>query len=243
MSKAINFFNLRTFLVLLISQIASFIAIYYDIRFDIDLLLFGLAIGFPLAFSIQSAFKRRDRAIEYLSLFKAGVLTIRHSFLVEEDLTHHQKAESTKIVSNLTDQLTMQLTNRIGNFEPVQQRIVEVMNFIENNRENISNRNILRIVRYLRDVTESSAYLISLVNYRTMAGLRFYALIFISVFPLLQAPILLNKLEYILPTWTLYLFMATSSLLLITLFNFQKMIEYPFNPKGLDNILVTDFKI
>jgi hypothetical protein len=206
-------------------------------------LLFGLAIGFPLGFSIHSAFKRRDRAIEYLSLFKAGTLSIHHCFLVEEDLTNHQKTEASKIITALIDQFTTQLIHKIGDYTPVQKKIEEVMQFIELNRENISNRNVLRIVRYLRDVTESSAYLVSLVNYRTMAGLRFYALVFISVFPILQAPILFNKLDQVLPHWSLYISMAISSLLLVTMYNFQKLIEYPFNPKGMDNIQVNDFRL
>ena len=35
--------------------------------------------------------------------------------------------------------------------------------------------------------------------------------------------------------------MATTSLLLVTLGNFQVMLEYPFDPKGMDNIKVREF--
>lgn len=241
--KFLNFFNLRTFLVLIISQVATFLSIYYQIRFSLDLLLFSLAIGFPLAFSIQSAFKRRERALEYLSLFKAGTLAIHHSFLIDKDLAPVKKKEATKILSELIDQLTMQLIKRVSPFELVQDKINSVMLFIEMNRENISGRNALRIIRYLKDVTESSAYLISLVNHRTMVGLRFYSIVFITIFPMIQAPIIVNKLEHVMPAWGIYALMAFSGLLLITLHNFQKMIEYPFDPKGMDNIQVDDFKI
>jgi hypothetical protein len=243
MKRAINFFNLRTVFVLLISQIATFIAIHYKIKFNLDLLLFGLAIGFPLAFSIQSAFKRRDRALEYLSLFKAGTLSLFHCFKIEEDLSHERKKAAFHTISNLINQVTTQLTSRIASYESVQERIEEVMDFIEKNRESLSGRNVMRMVRYLRDVAESSAYLISLVNHRTMAGLRFYSIAFITVFPLVQAPIVLYKLDDIVPYWLIHFLMAFSSLILITLHNFQKMIEYPFAPEGMDNIRVNDFKI
>ena len=241
--KFLNFFNLRTFLVLAISQVATFVAIRYQIKFSLDLLLFGLAIGFPLAFSIQAAFKRRDRALEYLSLFKAGTLALHHSFMVSKKLGTEAKTEVTTLLSNVTDQVTSQLIQRIAPFSTVQNKLDAVMNFIEKHREEISSRNIMRMIRYLKDITESSAYLISLVNHRTMVGLRFYTFIFISLFPILQAPIMVNKLHGVFSDWSIYALMALSGLILITLHNFQKMIEYPFDPRGMDNIQVDDFKI
>lgn len=241
--KFLSFFNLRTFLVLVISQAATFFTIQYQIKFSTDLLLFGLAIGFPLAFSIQSAFKRRERALEYLSLFKAGTLAMHHSFSISEDLSAEKKTEARSLISKLINQVSNQLTQRIAPFSLVQEKLTEIMSFIEQHREAISNRNIMRMIRYLRDITESSAYLISLINHRTMVGLRFYSLAFISIFPILQAPMIVSRLGDTFPVWCLYAFMGISGLLLITLHNFQKMIEYPFDPKGMDNIQVDDFKL
>lgn len=89
--KILNLFNLRTFLALIISQIAAFITIHYQIKFHLDLLLFSLVVVFPLHFSLQAAFKRRDRALEYFSLFKAGAMALHNSFLVSEDLSIEKK--------------------------------------------------------------------------------------------------------------------------------------------------------
>lgn len=241
--KFLSFFNLRTFLVLVISQVTTFFTIHYQIKFSTDLVLFGLAIGFPLAFSIQSAFKRRERALEYLSLFKAGTLAIHHSFSISEDLSTERKTEARALVSNLINQVSNQLTQRIASFSLVQEKLDELMSFIEQHRKAISNRNIMRMIRYLKDIAESSSYLISLVNHRTMVGLRFYSLAFISIFPILQAPMIVSRLGDTFPAWCIYLLMGISGLLLITLHNFQKMIEYPFDPKGMDNIQVDDFKL
>lgn len=241
--KFLSFFNLQTFFVLAISQVATFFTIQYEVKFSTDLLLFGLAIGFPLAFSIQSAFKRRDRALEYLSLFKAGALALHHSFVVSEDISEDKKKEASTLISDLINQVNNQLAQRIAPFSLVQEKLDRIVSFIEQHREVISNRNIMRMIRYLRDMTESAAYLISLVSHRTMVGLRFYSIVFISVFPILQAPMIVNKLGSSIPIWALYSIMALSGLILITLYNFQKMIEYPFDPKGMDNIQVNDFKI
>ncbi len=239
--KILSLFNLRTFLVLLISQLATFLVIHYQIKYQFDFLLFGLAIGFPLAFSIQAAFRRRDRALEYFSMFKGSTLAIHYSFSVSEDLLPEKKIEIRSILKSMSDQLIRQLQERIKSYSPMLEAVDKILEFIERNRETLSNRNVLRIIRYLRDVTESSTYLVSLVRHRTMIGLRVYSLAFILIFPVIQAPILNYKLGDLIPTWAFYSLMALGSLLLITLSNFQKMIEYPFDSRGMDNIQIRDF--
>lgn len=241
--KILSLFNLRTFLVLLISQISAFLVVHFQVKFDIDIVLFGLAIAFPLAFSIQTAFRRRDRALEYFSLFKGGTLAILYSFSVSEDLKPNKKEEIKTIIKSMVDQLIQQLEQRTISFSHMQQAIGKIMEFIEQNREELSNRNVLRIIRYIRDITECSAYLISLVRHRTMIGLRIYSVFFIIIFPIVQAPIIYYKLGDLVPVWGFYFLLALGSLLLITLSNFQKMIEYPFDPNGMDNIHLRDFTL
>lgn len=241
--KILNFINVRTFLALFISQAAAFLTIQYQIKFHLDLLLFGLCVVFPLHFSMQAAFKRRDRALEYFSLFKAGSMAMHYSFQVSEDLVAEKKQKAGSLLKMMVNQLFDQLENRIAGFERVQQRLDEVFLFIQNNHEEISKRNVLRMIRYLKDVTESSTYLISLVNHRTMVGLRFYTIFFIVIFPMIQAPIVLHRLDGIVPYWLIHLFLGLTSLILVTLSNFQTLIEYPFDSKGPDNIQVRDFSL
>jgi hypothetical protein len=240
--KILGLFNLRTFLALMISQVAAYVTLHFQIKFHLDLLLFSLAIGFPLAFSIQAAFRRRDRALEYFGLFKGGMSALFYSFKVSEELQPERKVEIQNILKSIVDQLIHQLEQRTISYKPMQETVDKVFEFIERNREALSNRNVLRIVRYVRDVTESYTYLISLIRHRTMKGLRFYATAFILIFPIVQAPIVYNRLGDLIPSWAIYLLLAFGSLLLVTLSNFQKMIEYPFDSRGIDNIQVQDFK-
>lgn len=239
----LTLFNLRTFLVLLISQIAAYLVIRFQIKFNIDLVLFGLAIGFPLAFSIQAAFRRRERALEYFSLFRGGMVALLYSFKVAEDLLPDKKTEIRNILKSAVDQLIHQLEQRIISYTPMQEAVDKVIGFIETHRDALSNRNVLRMIRYLGDITESSTYLISLVRHRTMIGLRFYAVAFIFIFPVIQAPILYYRLGDIVPPWAFYFLLTLGSVLLVTLSNFQKMIEYPFDNRGMDNIRLKDFAV
>jgi hypothetical protein len=76
-----------------------------------------------------------------------------------------------------------------------------------------------------------------------MIGLRFYSLSFINVFAVIQAPMVVYELENQLPMWALYFTTGFSSLILITLYNFQQLIEYPFDEKGADDIDLDNFKL
>lgn len=241
--KLIYYFNVQTFLALAISQAAAFFVTTYDIKFHLDLLLFSLCIVFPLHFSMQTAFRRRDRALEYFSLFKGGAMALHYSFQIAEKLSPEKKTQATRLLNNTTEQLMEQLEHRKPEYSNLQQKLNELFAFIESNGEEISKRNSLRMVRYLRDVTESSVYLLSLVKHRTMAGLRFYSVFFIIIFPLVQAPIIWYHLQPLVPAWLMYIFLGTTSLILVTLNNFQTMIEYPFDEKGMDNISIKNFSL
>jgi len=241
--KLIYYFNVRTFLALVISQVAAFLVTSYDVKFHLDLLLFSLCIVFPLHFSMQAAFKRRERALEYFSLLKGGSMALHYSFQIEEDLPTEKKKSSSDLLKGSVSQLMHQLEHRIAGYKGLQQKLDELFSFIETNRKEISKRNTLRMIRYLRDITESSTYLLSLVNHRTIAGLRFYSVFFIIIFPLIQAPIVWYHLGPVVPVWFIYVFLATTSLILVTLNNFQTMIEYPFDSKGMDNVVIKDFSL
>jgi len=241
--KILNYFNLRTFLALVVSQLATYLAIKYNIKFHADLLLFGLCVVFPLHFSLQAAFKRREKALEYFSLFKAGSLALNYTFQMCEDLASEKKIAIRGILNNLGTTLINQLEGNVPGYKLMHQKLDEVFAFMEANREDISKRNALRMVRYIKDISESSSYLVSLVTHRTMLGLRFYSIFFIIVLPLVQAPLFLFRFESIIPAWGIHLSLAFTALTLVTLNNFQTLIEYPFDPKGIDNVKVREFSV
>jgi hypothetical protein len=241
--KILNYFNLRTFLALVVSQLATFFAIQHNIKFHADLLLFGLCVVFPLHFSLQAAFKRREKALEYFSLFKAGSLALNYTFQMCEDLPLEKKQDIGTLMNNMCTTLINQLENKVPGYKLMHEKLDEVFAFMEGNREEIPKRNALRMVRYIKDISESSAYLVSLVTHRTMLGLRFYSIFFIVILPLVQAPLILYRFESVLPAWGIHLSLAFTTLALVTLNNFQTLIEYPFDPKGIDNVKVREFSL
>jgi hypothetical protein len=238
--KALNYFNLRTFLTLAASQIATWLTLHYELKIHINLLLFGLFLAFPLHFALQAAFKRREKALEYFSNFKGSLLAIHYSLQAADDLPAEGKGKGRDLLKSTAVQLVEQLENRLPGYKNFQAKMDEVFAFVLQNKEQIGGRTIKRIVRYMEDTAESSTYLISMVSHRTVAGMRLYMTIFIFMVPFIQAPLTFYRLE-MLPVWGYYVFMAITSLTLVTLSNFQVMIEYPFDPRGVDNVKMREF--
>jgi len=130
-----DYINIRTFIILALSQLSCFIAIKYNFTLNFDFVLFGLAIAFPLGFSIQSAFKRREKALEYLSLFKSGLLALHYSFRTTKKLSSEKKSEIRNILVNASDELLHQLRSSDGDMNNFQSELDKIYDFIEQNRE------------------------------------------------------------------------------------------------------------
>lgn len=68
--------NYKTFIVTILAVISTWLCNRYNIIADFPLTLIGIAMVFPVVFSIDSVYKRRERALWMLSDFKAHVLAI-----------------------------------------------------------------------------------------------------------------------------------------------------------------------
>lgn len=162
---------------------------------------------------------------------------------MSNDFAVEKKQAARNLVKGMEAQLINQLENKSPGYKLMQRKLDEVFSFMEMNREEIPKRTALRMVRFLADISESSAFLISLVSHRTVLGLRFYSIFFIIILPMVHAPLVLYRLDSIVPTWAIYIFLAFTSFVLVTLNNFQTMLEYPFDPKGIDNVKVREFSL
>jgi hypothetical protein len=78
MSRYLSIINYRTLITLILSLVVPFAAYQFEVVYNIDLTLMSIAIIFPLVFTIRGAFRRREKALEHLSLFRAGLKTIEN---------------------------------------------------------------------------------------------------------------------------------------------------------------------
>ena len=93
MNQYITVFNKRTVIAMVIAIVTLFFAYKFNINYNIDLTLISIAIVFPLVFTIRSSFRRREKALEHLSQFRAAIKTVDYFFMSAPTLTDEKKSE------------------------------------------------------------------------------------------------------------------------------------------------------
>ena len=234
--------NYKTLIAVLISIGVLYFAEKNKIDYEIDLTLISIAIIFPLVFCIRSAFRRREKALEHLSQFRSNLRTIEH-YLKMSKLGDVKSKELSLLISGVEKDFLKELSKPDINLKKIDNNTEEVFNFLKNNEEDISGGIRQKVVRFLRDVSDSQDNLIAIHLHRTPISLKAYCLIFIYLFPLVYTPTIIHKMGNEAGAMILtYFVVILSEFILISLYNIQDQMEYPFDDNGLDDIQLQKFK-
>jgi len=242
MSRYLIIINFRTLITLFLSLIVPFIAYEFKVFYNIDLTLMSIAIIFPLVFTIRGAFRRREKALEHLSRFRASLLTVKNYFH-NSKMPDELKADSSQVLQELNDALFGHLNTKNDDTSGYDIKLKAAFDFITTNKESISNGTREKIYRFFRDVMDSADNLIAIHSHRTPVSLKAYCLIFIYIFPAVYTPTIINKIGLENPSWLTFFIVVLSEFILISLYNIQDQMEHPFDDEGLDDIKFKIFRI
>ena len=234
MKKYLQIINIRTFQVLLICLATSFLMLRFDIRYDFDLSIIGIAIVFPIVFSIRAAFRRREKLA--VQLF----WPLRQRCKKLEDVKKEALKNDILVIS---DSLIKCLVQPIAQPAEVKSRLQQLFQFVKDNKDQVSSSEAFKIFRFLKDVHTSMENVLAVKTHRTPISLRAYCKIFIYFFPLIYTPALLDRLDGHSPVWVVYTMSTVLGFILISLYNVQDQIEQPFDQHGLDDIRLDQFKL
>ena len=151
--------------------------------------------------------------------------------------------ESSNLLLEINKGLFKHLNTKEGNIGIYDTKLKNTFNFIDKNREFISGGTREKIYRFFRDVMDSADNLIAIHSHRTPVSLKAYCLIFIYIFPVVYTPTIINKIGLENPSWLTFFIVILSEFILISLYNIQDQMEYPFDNEGLDDIKFNIFKI
>jgi hypothetical protein len=241
MTRYLQIINIRTFTVLFICLVTSFSVIQYEIKYNFDLTIISIAIIFPLVFTIRAAFRRREKAMDYLSRFKASLLIVARCFERCKKLPEDKQVYIQGVLRDVSDSLLAFFSDGKHDQAPLRANLRLVSGFLMANREEIGSGEAFKILRFMKDVHNSVEGTIAIYTHHTPVSLRAYCLIFIYVFPFIYAPALLHRLEEGTPDWVVYGLSCVTGFILISLYNVQDQMENPFDDKGLDDIKVKSF--
>lgn len=242
MSRYLIIINFRTLITLFLSLIVPFIAYEFKVIYNIDLTLMSIAIIFPLVFTIRGAFRRREKALEHLSRFRASLLTVKNYFH-NSKMPDELKEDSSQVLQELNDALFGHLNTKNEDTSGYDIKLKAAFDFITTNKESISNGTREKIYRFFRDVMDSADNLIAIHSHRTPVSLKAYCLIFIYIFPAVYTPTIINKIGLENPSWLTFFIVVLSEFILISLYNIQDQMEHPFDDEGLDDIKFKIFRI
>jgi hypothetical protein len=232
--------NFQTIAILVIAMISCFVAIRYQIKIHQSMMLFGLIISFPLVFSLQSAYKGRERAREYLSSFNAGLISVREAFLQSGKISTPNQQRIQQLIGELHHDFFTYLQYGKGEPTKILESFSRVSNFMIEQKAEVNSKLKFRVGRYMRDVHDSATYLVSTKTHKTVNGIRALSTLSAFIFPVIQAAFLLNVFDQ-LPGFVIYVISFCTSLVLAILQLIQQQLEDPFDQDGLDDIQLEVF--
>ena len=243
MSRYLIIINHRTLLTLILSILMPLLAYHFEVIANIDLTLLSIAIIFPLVFTIRGAFRRREKALEHLSRFRASLKTVINILNSSIKVPQEEKEQASEILHAVNENLFNHLKTKEENFISFDRKVEEFYTFIETKSAIIGNGTREKSLRFFKDTIESADNLIAIHSHRTPVSLKDYCLIFIYIFPIIYTPTIINKIGYDNPSWLTFFIVILSEFILISLYNIQDQMEYPFDDEGLDDIKFNIFRV
>ena len=243
MNKYLSIINYRTFISLFIAAVMMFFAFTYDLSYNIDLTFLSIAIIFPLVFNIRGSFRRREKALEHLSQFRSALKTIHYFFMTAPGLSDEEKQEILNILREISDNMMSHLSDGDYKTDKLDASINKVSEFIVFKDTLISRGLRDKVFRYLNDLHESVENLHAIHIHRTPVSLKAYCEFFIYIFPLIYVPAILFKVGDDSSRWVTILIVMFSEFILISLYNIQDQMEYPFDDVGMDDVNLEIFKM
>jgi hypothetical protein len=242
MNKYLVIINFRTLIALLIAIVTLWLSYIFKFSYNIDLTLVSIAIIFPLVFNIRGSFQRRERALEYLSQFRSALLTLDYYFKNSPKLMDDDKREITNILSEISDELNVHLGKRECDTKDIDDKVQKVFDFITAKNHSIPARYRVKIIRFLFDLHESIENLHAIHVHRTIVSLKAYCEYSIYLFPLIYVPTIIYHVGMDSSKWIAFFTVLFTEFILISLFNIQDQMEYPFDKIGMDDIKLETFK-
>ena len=194
-------------------------------------------------FSIFRVLLSVERALEYLSRFRSALLTLNYYFRNSSKLTKNDIKEITNILLEISNELTVHLGKSDYNTKDIDESVQKVFDFITNKDELISGRYKVKIFRILNVLHESIENLHATHVHRTIISPKAYCKYSIYIFPVIYAPTIIHHVGIETSKWIAFFTVLFTEFILISLFNIQDQMEYPFDKVGMDDIKLGTFML
>lgn len=237
--------NLRTLFAVSVSVLSVWACLRYEIKAEFPLYLISIAIVFPIVFSIDSAYKRREHALQFYADLKGHALSLYFAVRDWVDTRGHQEAPAVKAELNVIfceiSALFMKPPSEARALESdVFKRLSDLSRrVLAYKKLGMEGGEVSRLHQYVSKMLVSYNVVRNVFFYRTPITLRAYSKIFIYFFPVLYGPYAASTYQDYTHGIS-YFFAVLYSVILVSLDNLQEHLENPFDQVGEDDI---DFEV
>jgi len=236
--------NYKTFIITILSVISTYTCYKLGFIAKFPDMLVGVAIVFPVVFSIGSAYTRRETALQRFADFKGHAIAIYYatrdwSGSKENDLPARTKQIIFDMMKLMRDMFKTEHDPKWKLNERNMYQLFSRLSLMTNELRNygVQSGEISRASQYVSKMIIAFDNMKIIHNYRTPITLRTYSKVFIYIFPIIYGPYFAStvgdyspSLEYVMPV--LY------SFILVSLDNIQDHLENPFDDVGEDDISI-----
>lgn len=236
--------NYKTFILVVLSLASTYLCHYYKIMADFPLTLVSVAIVFPVVFSIDTAYKRRENALKHYADFKGHAVSIY--FACRDWVEVKDSPLPAKIKTSAIDMLqTIKMLFKAKTAEDSHQQEMKIYDqFSELSTtlqqlrlQGMQAGEVSRVSQYLSKMIIAFDNMKIVHHYRTPVTLRAYSKGFIYVFPIIYGPYFAFTFEGYSPGLG-YLMPILYSFILVSLDNIQDHLENPYDEVGEDDIKI-----
>ncbi|MDH3351301.1 MAG: hypothetical protein OEM51_07115 [Gammaproteobacteria bacterium] len=236
--------NFKAIVVAALAVISTFLCLRFDITANFPLTLLATAIVFPIVFSINSAYKRREAALDdYGSLKSHGraIYFATRDWLEKDDPMAQEKCRVLlgKLFTSTRELFTGERDDMHEGEERVYANFSRLSRFIREDlrQAGLASGEVSRCNQYLSKMLLAFEQIKHIYQYRTPRTLRAFSDIFIKVLPPLYGPYFAYIATDFSPYLT-YVMPVLFALVLVSLDNIQEHLENPFDQVGQDDVMI-----
>lgn len=234
--------NMNTLAALVICLASSWVCLQRHWAMEIDFMMIGLLVVFPLTLGIRLSFKRRELALRQLSRHRASLLAILESLSISK-LDAGGYAEACALARAASDSLFDTLSRPQQGQNAQAQVLDGLPAFLQRERKKVKNANAQKLFLFHAKTGEASTGLLAIKSHGTPVGLKPFMVLSLLAFLVFYPASLLADVGFDVALWYVYAMTAFKGVLLATLYNIHAGLEDPFLPGGLDSIRLNDFRI
>lgn len=236
--------NFKTIAIAAMAILSTYVCLRYNITANFPLTLIATAIIFPIVFSINSAYKRREMALDDYASLKAhgrAIYFATRDWL--EDTDERKQLRCRELLGNLLrstrEMFTSPRSETHEREEQVYGRFSELSAFIRDDlrKAGLASGEVSRCNQYLSKMLLAFEQIKHVYQYRTPRTLRAFSDIFITVLPPLYGPYFAYIAQGYAPQLT-YVMPALFAVILASLDNIQAHLENPFDQIGQDDVKI-----